>query len=387
MSSASFTTLPPSAPDPIYTISELAKTAGPGAIDGTIGVYMDEDSKTAMFPSVRKAIGDMGAAILERSYGYPPLLGLPGFRSAVTDLLFGDGTLPVASVAAVGGTGAVSLCLRMAKLMNEGVTVLLPVPAYANHQRLCAVAGLRTIGVPYFLHGEPTVEGIEHALRHTHGPKAVLLQAGCHNPTGKDFTRTQWEEIAALCTQHGAVAILDLAYQGFGGTPEEDAWTARLFAQSGATTLIAWSASKNHCIYGERVGLACAVTADDAMKTEVERHWMLLTRGVHSAAATFGQSIVMRVQSTYRDEWLHDLAQAREMLGRKRVTLHANLPEGMRKSTEGHGMFAMLPLTPEQIDALKNDHNVFLTGDGRLNIAGIPLKRVPELADRIRTVS
>ncbi len=386
MSPLSFRSLPSATPDAIYAIAEKAKQAGALAIDGSIGVFMNEEGAVAMFPSVRKAIRDIGDDILERSYGYPHLLGLPGFRNAVHDLLFGTNAPPTASIAAVGGTGAVSLCLRMVKLMDEGTTVIVQVPAYANHHRLCKVAGLRTIDVPYFLSGQPTVEGIEHALRHLHGPKALLLQADCHNPTGKDFTTDQWRDVIDLCTQYGAAAVLDLAYQGFKGTPEEDAGVARMFAQSGVTTLIAWSASKNHCIYGERVGLASAVVADELTKEHVENHWALLTRGIHSAASTFGQTIVQRVQSTYRDEWLHDLAQAREMLTRKRQTLHANLPPEMRRAVDGHGMFAMLPLLPAQIDTLEREHSVFMTRDGRINIAGIPLKRIPELADRIRSI-
>ncbi len=386
MSAPSFRSLPPSAQDQIYGIAQLAKAAGPEAIDGTIGMYMDEEGAVALFPSVRKAIKDIGEKLTERQYGYPSLLGLPEFRECVLRLLFGKQKLIAASIAAVGGTGAVSLCLRMAKLMDEGITAILAAPAYVNHARLCKAAGMRVLEVPYLADGQPTTEGVLHALKHTHGAKAVLLQTGCHNPTGKDLRRDQWEEILDACLTYKAIAILDIAYQGFGGTVEHDAWPIDLFARSEVPTLVAWSASKNHCMYGERVGLACAVVQDERMKKEMENHYMILTRGVHSAAATFGQSIVATVQTEYRDEWLHDMAAAREILDRKRLTLHANLPSEMRKSVEGHGMFAMLPLTREQIEKLKNDHKVFLTGDGRLNIAGIPMERIIELGEKIRLV-
>ena len=49
-------------------------------------------------------------------------------------------------------------------------------------------------------------------------------------------------------------------------------------------------------------------------------------------------------------------------------------------------MFAVLPLTEEQIIRLKTEHNTFLTLDGRINIAGIPLKRITELGEKIARV-
>ena len=36
-----------------------------------------------------------------------------------------------------------------------------------------------------------------------------------------------------------------------------------------------------------------------------------------------------------------------------------------------NGLFAMLPLTPEQILALRNDHAIYMAGSGRINIAGL----------------
>jgi aspartate/tyrosine/aromatic aminotransferase len=64
-----------------------------------------------------------------------------------------------------------------------------------------------------------------------------------------------------------------------------------------------------------------------------------------------------------------------------------HLPPAFRNAVSGHGMFAMLPLTPEQVDELKLKHRVFLTRDGRINIAGIPYKRIEELCKKITAVA
>lgn len=383
---ASFATLPSSKPDPIFAAAKAAKAAGSQAINGTIGVYMDEDGKPMVFPSVRSALEDLGKELSGRSYSYPALTGLAEFRTVVHQLIFGKNAPMLASIASTGGTGALSLNIRLAKLMDPAITLILPVPAWANHAPLCRSAAITVKEVSYLENGLPSTRGVIDALRTTDGNCVVLLQVGCHNPLGLDLSSAQWQEVLEAIKQKKAVALLDLAYQGFSGTPEEDAAPVRLFAESGIVTLISWSASKNHSIYSERCGLACAVVSDENTKIEVEGHYSTLTRGIHSAAATFGQSVVARVQQAHHDQWLKDVASAREMLQRKRTMLMEALPANFHKAVDGHGMFAMLPLTEDQVDRLAAEQKVFMTRDGRINIAGIPLKRIEELAEKIGKV-
>lgn len=386
MTAPSFSALPPSKPDPIFAVAESAKAAGPQALNGTIGVFMDENGTPAMFPSVRSALEDIAKELTTRSYSYPALTGLPAFRTSVYRLVFGEKMPTIASIASTGGTGAVALNIRLTKLMDPEITLILPVPAWANHAPLCRAAGITTVEVPYLENGAPGINGILDAMEMTPGNCCVLLQVGCHNPLGLDLDSTQWEELLKAMDKKRAVALLDFAYQGFSGTPEEDAAPVRLFARREFPTLIAWSASKNHAIYSERCGLACAVVPDEKTRIEVEANYSTLTRGIHSAAATFGQGVVARVQTAYQDAWLKDMATAREILKSKRDVLARTLPENFRKTVSGHGMFAMLPLTEGQIDRLAREQKVFLTRDGRINIAGISMKRIAELAQKIEHV-
>jgi aspartate/tyrosine/aromatic aminotransferase len=240
--------------------------------------------------------------------------------------------------------------------------------------------------VAHLENGKPTIDGIASALEKEKTLCTVLLQGGCHNPTGLDLSESQWGELVDILQKKNAIAILDFAYQGFSKGIAEDAFSARLFAKSSVPTLVAWSASKNHSIYGERVGMACAIVPDEKTKKEVETHYMTITRSLHSAAAAFGQSIVARVQQAHRDVWLKDLEQVRNTLTQKRELLGKYLPQDLQESTHGHGMFAMLPLSKNDIEKLRTEHKVFLTDDGRINIAGIPLKRMGELCEKIHAV-
>lgn len=377
--------LPSSTPDAIFTIAALANSAGPEGINGSIGIFMDEDGQPVILPSVRQALPELQRLLLTRSYNYPKLLGLPEYRTAVLRLLDGDPNT-TAAIATTGGTGAVAINLRLAARMTTNPTLLLPSPAWANHPPLCKAAGLTTIEVPYLSEGRPTVEPLVAAVHTATGPTILLLQVGCHNPTGLDWTDEQWQYLIDTIAGRDCIALLDLAYQGFARGVDQDRQIIHRFVAAGITTLVAWSASKNHSIYSERTGMAAAFTPDERTRSEVEAHYSNITRGMHSAAATLGQSIVAITQMQHAEAWQEDLAECRSVLQAKRDVLRRHLPPSCQSCIDGYGMFAMLPLTREQIHTLQTDHRVFMTYDGRVNIAGIPLRRMEEFAAKIGRV-
>ena len=65
----------------------------------------------------------------------------------------------------------------------------------------------------------------------------VLLHACCHNPTGVDLTRAQWDALIPVLRERELLPYLDLAYQGFGDGIEEDAYAVRALAAAGLTLL------------------------------------------------------------------------------------------------------------------------------------------------------
>jgi hypothetical protein len=54
------------------------------------------------------------------------------------------------------------------------------------------------------------------ALRTLPARSVVLLHACCHNPTGVDLTRAQWEQLIPVLRERELLPYLDLAYQGYG---------------------------------------------------------------------------------------------------------------------------------------------------------------------------
>ncbi|MFO0860292.1 MAG: aminotransferase class I/II-fold pyridoxal phosphate-dependent enzyme [Phycisphaerales bacterium] len=99
-------------------------------------------------------------------------------------------------------------------LINPGDEVILFEPFYDSYRACVALAG----AIPRFVTLRPDASGRfgfdESQLRTAITPRtrAILVNTP-HNPTGKVFTRTELELIAALCRQHDLLAITDEVYE------------------------------------------------------------------------------------------------------------------------------------------------------------------------------
>src|SRR3546814_6470422 len=82
----------------------------------------------------------------------------------------------------------------------------------------------------------------------------VLLHPCCHNPTGADLSHEQWRQVIAVLASNQLIPFLDMAYQGFGKSLDEDAYAVRAMADAGLSFLVANSFSKNFSFYAERCG-------------------------------------------------------------------------------------------------------------------------------------
>src|SRR3546814_6133573 len=61
----------------------------------------------------------------------------------------------------------------------------------------------------------------------------VLLHPCCHNPTGADLSHEQWRQVIAVLASNQLIPFLDMAYQGFGKSLDEDAYAVRAMADAG----------------------------------------------------------------------------------------------------------------------------------------------------------
>ncbi|SIS53616.1 aromatic amino acid transaminase [Paracoccus saliphilus] len=386
------TDLKPQAPDKILMLVEEYKAdTRQGKIDLGVGVYRNPEGVTPIMRAVKTAEQRIWEA--QSTKAYTGLAGEPEFRNAMAQMVLGDAPSDrLASLATVGGTGAVRQALELARLANPGLTVHVSDPTWPNHLSIMKFMGLPFVEYRYFDNDTRGVdfEAMKEDITKAGKGDIVLLHGCCHNPTGANLSLEQWEEIAAILEKSGAVPLIDLAYQGFGDGLDTDAAATRLLATRLPEVLIAASCSKNFGIYRERTGILMALAENSAARDLSQGSLAFLNRQTYSFPPDHGARIVSTILTDegLRTDWASELEDVRNGM----LVLREQLASELRDLSgsdrfdfiaQHRGMFSRLGATPEQVKKLKTDAAIYMVGDSRLNIAGLNRDTVPVLARAI----
>ncbi|MCP9956575.1 amino acid aminotransferase [Streptomyces sudanensis] len=381
--------LPAPPADPLWDLAaEFGADPRPERLNLVLGVYRDHTGATPVMRAVREA--EARLAELSASKEYRGLSGNTVFNRAMLSLVLGGDVPPGRAVAVqtVAGTGALRLLADLVRQTRPGTTVWISDPAYVNHRPILEAAGL---AVRTYRWTDPA--GMLEDLRGAGREDVVLLQGCCHNPTGTDPSREVWEALADLADRAGWTPFLDLAYHGLGDGLDEDLWAARMLARRLPEVLAAVSCSKNFGLYADRTGCAIVLGASARALRNVETALQNAARTLYSMPPEHGAAVVATIlrDAELRGAWRAELDAMRDRIAGNRAALAAALEAlGCGAVAEPlarqKGMFAGLPLSPEQMAALRRDHAVYGTAGGRINIAGLPSDRVDRLAGAIAAV-
>ena len=388
-----FKHIPPFAGDPILSLNEdFQHDPRPHKINLSIGIYFDDAGRIPVLDSVRRA-----EAMVVAKGGpkpYLPIEGAANFRTAVQQLLFGAGheaisSGRVATIQSVGSSGGLKVGADFLARHFPGSQVWVSDPTWDNHRAMFEGAGLAVNTYPYY---DDRTGGLKFAemlatLRRLPPKSVVLLHACCHNPTGVDLTRAQWDELIPLLREHELIPYLDLAYQGFGDGIEADAYAARALAGAGVSFFIANSFSKSMSVYGERCGALSVVCPDAAQAALVLGQLKFTVRRNYSSPPIHGGQIVATVltDAELHRSWQAELGAMRERILAMRKTLHgvlcAKLPgRDFDYFLTQRGMFSYTGLTAAQADRLREQHAVYVLRSGRLCVAGLNTSNVEATA-------
>ena len=387
------------APDPILgIIAAHAADPSPRKIDLGIGVYRDETGNTPILDSVRKAERILLDTETSKSYLGPR--GVPGFNSAMQDLIFGNSSEPsqqgrVRTVQTPGGTGALRVGADLVKAAMPGAKVWASDPTWANHVPLLGNAGLKLETYPYYDGKARTVrfDAMLDALERAKPGDVVLLHGCCHNPTGADLSKEQWDLTVALMRRQQLIPFVDMAYLGFAEGIDADAYGARLVASELPEALIAVSCSKNFGLYRERVGALITVSAEPKAADATASHLARITRGLYSMPPDHGAAIVDRIlaDAELKALWLDEVGVMRERINHLRRRLVEALAAKCPQRDFSHiarqrGMFSFLGVTPDEVKRLREEFHVYMTDNSRVNIAGVSERNLDYLATAIAAV-
>jgi aromatic-amino-acid transaminase len=389
----------PFAGDPIFALVDAHNAdPRPHKVNVSIGIYFDDEGRLPVLQSVQQAEARILAAGGPKPY--LPMEGAAETRRAVQTLLFGAGHEAVASgrvatLQSVGSSGGLKVGADFLKTWFPASQVWVSDPTWDNHRSMFEGSGFKVHTYPYY---DAATGGVRFAdmlaaLRGLPARSIVLLHACCHNPTGVDLTRAQWDELIPVLKARELLPYLDLAYQGFGDGIDEDAYAVRALADAGLSFFVANSFSKSMSVYGERCG-ALSVVCPDARQAELVLGQLRFTvRRNYSSPPLHSALIVARVlgDDDLRTQWQGELAAMRERILAMRRELHAGLAAALPGRDFGwvlsqRGMFSYTGLSAAQVDRLREDHAVYLIRSGRICIAGLNSRNVQRAAQAMAAV-
>ncbi|MEO0913025.1 MAG: amino acid aminotransferase [Pseudomonadota bacterium] len=389
--------LTPQPPDKIIEMIGLFKAdTRTDKVDLGVGVYKDAKGRTPVMRCVKEAEARLLAA--QDSKSYVGLLGDLGFVELMRGLVLGD-AVPADRISGAqcpGGTGAIHQLLELVKLAKPDAKVWYSDPTWPNHPAMVKHMGMASATYRYFDAEtcEVDFEGMMADLAGLARDDVVILHGCCHNPTGANLSAEQFAAVTALLNEKGATPFIDLAYQGFGDGLEEDVAAVRAMAAAVPQMFIAASCSKNFGLYRDRVGVAFAVAAEPSDMAVVKGAMASLNRLNFSFPPDHGAKVVEIILSdpALRADWQAELAEMRERM----LVLRSDMADALKRETNSdrfeffrnhRGMFSRMGLTPEAVLSLREEKGIYVVGDSRVNVAGLPGEKIGDLAKAIANVA
>jgi aspartate/tyrosine/aromatic aminotransferase len=389
-------TVTPAPPDVILGLTEaFKKDPRPHKINLGVGVFMDDEGRTPVLPSVKRAEEQLGRA--ETTKSYLPIAGLPEYGERVSELVFGArhtvlqaGRVRMAQTP--GGTGALRVGAEFLHKFLPSSRVWLSAPTWPNHRGVFTAAGFAVTEYPYY---DPTARGLAFgrlcgALDGVPENDLVVLHVCCHNPTGVDLANSQWREVAAIAARRRWIPFFDFAYQGFGAGLETDRAGLLPFLETDLPVLVAASFSKNFGLYNERAGALALVAPNAAMASAWLTHVQTTVRVLYSNPPAHGAAIVARIlgDAGERAAWEQEVGAMRVRI----VSIRDAFVKGLRRRGAPvdfsfihaqRGMFSFSGLNEPQVAFLREKKGIYMVGGGRINVAGITTRNVDYLCDSI----
>jgi N-succinyldiaminopimelate aminotransferase len=287
----------------IFTeITALAQQAG--AINLGQG-FPDSDGPESTIAAARRA--------LESGLNqYPPLMGLPELRSAISGQRLRDYGMnydPATEVLVTfGATEAITASILA--ICEAGDEVVVFEPYYDAYAAAIAIAGATRVVVPL----TPSAAGFVFdaaELAAAIGPRTrALILNSPHNPTGKVFSADELRCIADLCKRHDLVAITDEVYEHIIFDGRRHLPLASMPGMRERTISIS-SAGKTLSFTGWKIGWACAPAPLIAAVRTVKQYLTFAGGGPFQAAVAYA----LDCERSWTPSLRADLQRKRNLLG------------------------------------------------------------------------
>jgi aspartate/tyrosine/aromatic aminotransferase len=373
-------------------ITEHKNDPRPEKVDLGVGVFRTAEGETPVLEVVKKA--EQRLVDTQESKAYIGTAGDPNFNAAMQALTFADSVDAdrISTIQAPGGSGSLRVAASLILRARPDATVWISDPTWANHIPLLSGAGVNLEPYPYYDTSNHVIliDQMLDALGKMPNGDLVLLHGCCHNPSGLDPSEDEWQAIADVIVERGLVPFIDMAYQGFATSLNDDAFIIRHLAGRVPEMIVSNSCSKNFGLYRDRVGSLSVLAADQASRDIVHSQVNNVVRTIYSVPPDHGAVVVSTILNDVelKAAWRVELAEMRGRLREMRILLNDALREKAPDHDFSHlvrarGMFCFLGVSEEQVSRLKKDFGVYMVDSSRINTAGITAQNVNYLADAI----
>ena len=376
-----------------------AVARGKDAINGTVGVLLDDEGELALNGAMMLELERLTPT--ERA-AYAPLRGVEAFRTFLLNAVFGASPPSSASAFATpGGCGALFASAK--NLTAPGDRVLLRDHHWGPYRGILEQheLGIRTWPLIGPRSGEGVhvdVDAFGTALLELAQEQArvlIWLNDPAHNPTGLSLDGADRGRVLAtvlnMARTHpnvGFSLVIDAAYAAY--SSDSKGWGRPLSELRGQPEnlllAVAVSCSKSHTCYGARAGGLVTLHPNAEARARLEEVLLHTGRGTWSGAPRGPQMAIARLHGTRSGDeaWAKERTRLNALLEHRRaVFLDIAQSHGLSLLPCHDGYFAWHPCeNPEAVAeqaALEDVYVVPLRGGVRIGLCAIP-------AERMRTV-
>ena len=367
--------LPPVQSDSLLALIALANAdSRPDKIDVGVGVFRDGDGNTPILKVMKEA--EQRLLDSQETKAYLGSAGDKRFAELLRPILLGRHADDdrIAGVQTPGGCGALRLAFELIATANPSARVLIGTPSWPNHAPIAESVGIEVVDYPYYERGQGIIrfEEMIAALRSAEPGDIALLHGCCHNPTGADLNEEQWVEVTKAVVESGLIPLVDIAYQGFGRGLDEDAAGLRGILDACDEVVIAQSCDKNFSVYRDRVGCLYVKTGQPETTATAMAHVFQRAREMWSMPPDHGAACVRIIldDPELKRRWHGELDAMRDRINGVRARIAAADPR-LAYIGRQFGMFSMLPLSRDQVHALRDKHGIYMADSGRFNVVGM----------------
>ncbi|MEM8936438.1 MAG: aromatic amino acid transaminase [Pseudomonadota bacterium] len=378
------------------TFTRAAQDTRPTKINLSIGVFRDEAGNAPILSCVQQAEAHL--INHRRTKGYLNPAGNMAYCGAIEGLILGHGHPALSddlirSFQTPGAGAGLRVAAELIKSLTPAAKIWFSTPVWRHQVHFFSKAGLETAYYDYLRSDRLRIDFaamLESLERATPGD-IVVIHGSCHNPTGADLSPDEWETLVAFLGERNLIPLVDIAYQGFGDSVEEDALGARLVMETLPESMVVVSSSKSFAIYRDRAGALMVKHPQGADAADrYADHICDLIRALYFMPPDHGAETIEYIlrEPALRALWRQELEAMRQSIITSRSQTHAALQRAMPNADlsylkAGKGMFSCLPITETKRLALEQEHAIYLMPGGRINFAAVAPDKIERLCETL----